>query len=244
MCCLLVFYKCLFIFIVIYIKSIFIFIRLLGRIRRIVTFFHRSTTAMALLQRKQALLELPPKKLKIDVCTRWNSTFDMIERYLQMEPAVFATLLAPDIKKNAADIITLSDDDNAYLNQLVELLAPMKEATTVMCEESIPTVSIISPLLSLILEGMSVKDDDSKLIKDVKAAISSNLGGRYTDRETKETLSLSSALDPRFKSLPFLTAAERVDIMGLLAAKATALHSESNGTDGTELSQVRYFIIF
>ena len=63
----------------------------------------------------------------------------MIERFLEMEPAVFATLLAPDIKKNATDIITLSDSDNAQLAQLVKLLAPMKDATLVMCEESTPT---------------------------------------------------------------------------------------------------------
>lgn len=37
--------------------------RLLGRIRRVVSFFHKSTTAMALLRSKQTILELPQHKL-------------------------------------------------------------------------------------------------------------------------------------------------------------------------------------
>lgn len=48
--------------------------RLLGRIRPIVAFFHRSSTATATLAAKQILLF----KLIIDVTTRWNSSLDMI----------------------------------------------------------------------------------------------------------------------------------------------------------------------
>ncbi len=49
--------------------------RLLGRVRKVVTFFHRSTTAAAVLKDKQEMLQLPPRKLIQDVPTRWNSGF-------------------------------------------------------------------------------------------------------------------------------------------------------------------------
>ncbi|XP_069114244.1 E3 SUMO-protein ligase ZBED1-like isoform X1 [Argopecten irradians] len=46
---------------------------LLAKIRKTVAFFHRSTTANALLKTQADLLSLPGHKLVIDVPTRWNS---------------------------------------------------------------------------------------------------------------------------------------------------------------------------
>jgi hypothetical protein len=66
---------------------------LLGRVRREVLLFHKSTTATSNLKRIQARLELPQHKLLIDVHTRRNSSYDMLERYLEQQAAVFATLL-------------------------------------------------------------------------------------------------------------------------------------------------------
>lgn len=73
--------------------------RLLGRVRRVVTFFHRSTTAAAILKSKQDMLQLPPHKLVQDVITRWNSSYDMITRYLEQQAAVYSALAEKDIKK-------------------------------------------------------------------------------------------------------------------------------------------------
>lgn len=200
--------------------------RILGRVRRIVTFFHRSTTATAILKKKQILLELPQRKLKIDVCTRWNSTYEMIERYLQLEPAVQATLLSPSVKKNATDIITLSDSDNEVLQQLVELLAPFKIATVAICEETSPTISIITPLMSTLRQSATQTEGDSKVMKDMKAALRHDLGQRYSEPEIREVLNLSTAIDPRFKSLPFLSEDERTSTHSTLAVRAAQLQDE------------------
>lgn len=66
---------------------------LLARIRKIVGFFHRSAVAAAMLKTQATLLEIPSKKLVIDVCTRWNSAYDMLERYLEMQVAVVGVLM-------------------------------------------------------------------------------------------------------------------------------------------------------
>uniref|UniRef100_A0A3Q1BI66 BED-type domain-containing protein n=1 Tax=Amphiprion ocellaris TaxID=80972 RepID=A0A3Q1BI66_AMPOC len=85
--------------------------RLLGRVRRIASFFHRSTTASHKLKEKQTLLGLPLHKLVIDVVTRWNSSLEMLDRFLEQQPAVSAALLSPEVRRNEKDLCTLTEAD-------------------------------------------------------------------------------------------------------------------------------------
>ncbi|KAK0153171.1 Zinc finger BED domain-containing protein 1 [Merluccius polli] len=87
----------------------------------------------------------------------------------------------------------------------------MKDATLVMSEESMPTVSIIAPLYAKLVRGTEEHLDDTQTIKSIKAAIATDLGKRYAGDE-QDTLRMASALDPRFKDLPFLSEAEASDI--------------------------------
>lgn len=77
--------------------------RLLGKVRRIVSFFHRSPTAAHILQRKQEMLIQ-------DVTTQWNSSYDMLERYFEQQAAVSSALTEQALKKKA--ISTLSDQED------------------------------------------------------------------------------------------------------------------------------------
>ena len=69
--------------------------RLLGRVQWVTGFFHRSATGLRALAQKQKLLELPEDRLVTDVSTRWNSAYDMVECFLEQQPAVTAALLSP-----------------------------------------------------------------------------------------------------------------------------------------------------
>lgn len=72
--------------------------RLLGRVRRISVFFHRSTPAADALKRNQRMLGLAPHKLITDVVVRWNSAYEMLTRFLEQQPAVTAALLSPEVR--------------------------------------------------------------------------------------------------------------------------------------------------
>ena len=90
--------------------------RLLGRVRRIVGYFHSSTSANEVLKQRMKILELTgPLKLIMDVSTRWNSSYDMLVRYLLLEPAVQSALGSKDVKKHLKDVVTLSDEDQIKL---------------------------------------------------------------------------------------------------------------------------------
>ncbi|XP_048020934.1 E3 SUMO-protein ligase ZBED1-like [Megalobrama amblycephala] len=181
--------------------------RLLGRVRHIAKFFHRSTTATRILKEKQKLLQLNAHKLKIDVVTRWNSTLEMLERFLEQQPAISAALLSPDVRRNEKDLCSLKEEDITDAEDVVRALKPMKTATQVMSEEKCPTLSVMAPLHALLLKEMTSLPEDSRVVKDTKDEIKKNLSTRYVNQ--KDMLYVASAIDPRFKALPFLNEEER-----------------------------------
>ncbi|KAL7841202.1 hypothetical protein SRHO_G00248930 [Serrasalmus rhombeus] len=154
-----------------------------------------------LLGRKQ--LNLPSHKLIIDVTTRWNSTLDMLARYLEQQAAITAALTSPDLRQNARSIDTLDSCDVRDAEDLVKLLHPLKTATTVLCEEKSPTVSLIVPLKSMIKQSMTPNDGDSTTVANTKTAILMNIANRYSG-DAFNYLVECTVLDPRFRTLPQL----------------------------------------
>ncbi|XP_076742690.1 E3 SUMO-protein ligase ZBED1-like [Maylandia zebra] len=177
--------------------------QLLGRVRRIASFFHRSTVASRKLKEKQKILNLPAHKLVTDGVTRWNSTLEMLERFLEQQPAISAALLSPEVRRSDSNLCSLTEADITDGEDIVKALKPLKAATLVMSEEKSPTLSIIAPLHAQLLEKMISVSHDSSLIKDLKTAVYDNLKSRYV--ALKDKLYIASALDPRFKALPFLS---------------------------------------
>lgn len=64
-----------------------------------------------MLKAKQSLLNIPDYKFIIDVATRWNSSLEMITRFLEQQPAILSALTSNEVKRNVKDIVTLSDMD-------------------------------------------------------------------------------------------------------------------------------------
>lgn len=199
--------------------------RLLGRVRRVASFFHRSSTATAVLTTKQKLLNLPVHKLIIDVVTRWNSSLDMVERYLEQQQAVAAALLSDELRHKSREIDTLDTSDIANAEDLVKILLPIKKATAVLCDESQPTISLISPLKQMIQDSMATDNHDSNAIAQMKVAILKDLTDRYQGEDEK-FMQESSALDPRFRTLQHLGSGEREDVFERIKFKASQMQQQ------------------
>lgn len=200
--------------------------RLLAKIRRISNYFHRSTIGAKALKKNQALLGLPPHKLITDMPVRWNSAYEMVARFLEQQPAITAALLSPEVRKNVTDC-ALTESDISHAEEMVEALKPMLVATKIMCEEKSPTISIIAPLQAQLLSDTTSTVEDSPLVREIKGAIHQDLSKRYQTVEEKDLLYISSSLDPRFKSLLFLSPQEVQDTYAKLLSKAVALKDDA-----------------
>ena len=150
-------------------------------------------------------------KLIGDVKTRWNSSHDMMERYLQQEPAIIAALLSKDLRsrQELKDIIAMSEEDVSNTEKLVAMLGPLKTITSLLCSASTPTVSLILPFKDKIMRAMACLPEDSRVIQDAKSAVANDMKKRYIQESVRDYLLQATILDPRFKSLMFLTEDEK-----------------------------------
>lgn len=185
---------------------------LLAKVRRIVAFFHRSAIGATSLKTQTDLLGLPNHKLIIDVTTRWNSAYDMLTRYLELQVAVTAVVrnknCGTSTDKTLKDLKTLTDDEVAMAEDVVKCLRPLKTITTASCTKFVPTISIISFLKDQLCNNfLQRKEEDSPCERNVKKAVLNDFSARYSKQ--KNYLTVASALDPKFKKLPLLTEDER-----------------------------------
>ncbi|XP_077094330.1 E3 SUMO-protein ligase ZBED1-like [Siphateles boraxobius] len=206
--------------------------RLLGKIRKIVTFFHRSTTAAYVLERKQLALDLPKHSLIHDVSTRWNSSYEMVERYLEQQVAIYSALTDNSVK-NKQDGSRLSDQEVSFAESVVRIMKPLKTITTILSTETTPSVSMILPLKTMIMKSMEQNDDDAPIVREMKNAIRENLQIRYIDPDLQDFFNKCTALDPRFKSLPHLDPAHHQNVFDAFIAEVMS-RTEQIETETTQ----------
>ncbi|GBO46224.1 Zinc finger BED domain-containing protein 4 [Araneus ventricosus] len=98
---------------------------LVEKVKSIVCPFKRSTAANSRLMECQVTSGKDAKKLIQDVPTRWNSTFYMLERFVELESCIRTTVALLD-----ADLPHLTAGEWKTLQLLCKALKPFEDATT------------------------------------------------------------------------------------------------------------------
>eukprot|EP00102_Acyrthosiphon_pisum_P019064 XP_016656274.1 PREDICTED: zinc finger BED domain-containing protein 1-like [Acyrthosiphon pisum] len=177
---------------------------LLDRVKAIVTHFRKSTVANNKLHTYQINNGISqPKKLIQDVQTRWNSTFYMISRFVELEDSIRGTLgLLDKAPEN------LKGEEWVILKEMCQVLKPFEEATRVVSGEKLMTASLVIVLsqgLVDVCSKMSKMNYNPRVLDIVNKLLCTMLEkDTWKNLEKSRTLRRSTFLDPRFKNIPFL----------------------------------------
>ncbi|XP_024875238.1 zinc finger BED domain-containing protein 4-like [Temnothorax curvispinosus] len=176
---------------------------------------------------------MPVLKLIQSVPTRWNSTFDMLERLLKNRRPVESVLADKSVTKSkVAQNLEISEYEWHIMENLVNVLKPLQVATTVLCANNSP-FSIVRPIVRSLLENHlnhNVLNDD--LLSKFKEVICQELSTRFdmdwNENSTVTARQIGSFFDPRYKDL----CAEEVEAKE--AVKVTVRTMLNDGLDFVE----------
>lgn len=143
-----------------------------------------------------------------DTPTRWNSTVDMVGKFLRMKPAVEVMMLKASrgsttgrasTSEEPERVTTLETTDWLLMEQLEGVLGPFKEASTHAEADTYPTINTVVPLYNELLDRVDriCHQRDKGIFGDMLSAAKSNLE-RYYDR-TSEICTVATVLDPTLK---------------------------------------------
>ena len=192
----------------------------LSRLRKTVSAFSRSPKMYRKLKIKQKGLNLEEHKLVHDEPTRWDSTYQMVDRFLEQQQAVCA-VLAEDRKKWH---LMPKDKDIEALQVVQEVFSPLSGYTDALSGEKHTTLSSVLPLCWKIFKNLTVEESDSNLKCQIKEAVGGDLKKGYENHSLQLLLNTATFLDPRFKD-SFVTMKEEVK------------QSLTNSVDGPQTAQ-------
>lgn len=131
-------------------------------------------------------------KVVLDVKTRWNSIYYMIERFLDLYQMLVSILL---VKTNAPDILTVRELQD--IKECKNLLCPLEDLTKKLSGEKYAVISTILPLINCVQDATLHIEVNSNIGIDLKANILYELHKRFKDLEIFNDFPISTLLDPR-----------------------------------------------
>lgn len=139
-----------------------------------------------------------PLKLIQSVCTRWNSIYYQLVRFVKL-----SNLLAPILLNHPKDPPMLTASQLDSIRDLINILKPMEAVTKEVCVEKFVTSSKIISIVSCLLKTYSAMKTETDVGSATKNLILEELSRRFGTMEQVHVLATTTLLDPRFKRIHF-----------------------------------------
>ncbi|KAL3979503.1 chromosome alignment-maintaining phosphoprotein 1 [Sarotherodon galilaeus] len=187
--------------------------------RKIVGYFRSSTTAKERLSVVQEQLRKPQLKLIQEVETRWNNTYNMLQRLFEQREPVGAALASL-----TTDIPPMSSEEFGIISECLVVLAPFNDATTELSQEKRVSGSKVIPLLTMLDHCLNEQMEKSPSIGSSLAQKLRMLLREKLDKiQTMSIMFLVTLLDPRFRKLGFLSPARASEAEKRLKAECASV---------------------
>ncbi|XP_049437635.1 uncharacterized protein LOC125891993 isoform X2 [Epinephelus fuscoguttatus] len=125
--------------------------------------------------------ELPKHMLLLDVRTRWNSLYLMMERFCEQFPAIQAAAIDPRIRKpmEKERLAKIGNEDLRKAEAFVLLMRKHYTSTLAVSSDKSPTCGEILPILQKLEQHYTVQEGDSAFTRSIKENIWNDLSKRY-----------------------------------------------------------------
>ncbi|XP_049923439.1 E3 SUMO-protein ligase ZBED1-like [Epinephelus moara] len=172
-----------------------------AKIRAVVVWLKRSSLSKTVLREKQRILNLPEHNVILDVKTRWNSLFLMVERFMEQFDAIQAAALDQRLRKPMEKdrLERFTQADLMKAEEFIKCMQVLYTSTLCVSSEKSPTCSQIIPILTKLEAHFRQCDEDTGFTSSIKQKVWGNLQNRYQDENLQKFLKEATLMDPRFK---------------------------------------------
>ncbi|CAG5000632.1 unnamed protein product [Parnassius apollo] len=170
-----------------------------NKCKAIVKFFKKSSVGWRALKlaQKERNPDSTPLKLIQEVSTRWNSTFYMMKRILQLSDILALVCRKLD---QAPDYLTASEEEAG--REVINILEIFEEATKLVSADQYPTSSLVIPLICGLFEKLNTIEIclTTDIGKMFHSSVRRNISSRLLAYETRTVSQMATYLHPVLKT--------------------------------------------